>query len=152
MPFPCRERWRIIPWPSGSSDCHHRHHHRRTGGEEFRGLQQRPQRAEPGSVGVHHDCRPRLHQWEILGWGPVLAPRLVRGEFLPKAWESCRTFYLSPCDRPETYFQENATLSYSLHGFLFITFYLNLIGMFWRSGFHIIFYLFHVYWDLSLYK
>ena len=62
-----RERRTIIPGPSGFGDRNHRHHHRCAGGKEFCGLQQCTQCAEPGRVGVHHDCRLLLHQWEILG-------------------------------------------------------------------------------------
>lgn len=125
MSFPSRERRTIVPRPSGTGDRNHRHCHCRTGGEKFRGLQQCTQRAEPGGVGVHHDCRLLLHQWEILGWGPVLAPRLVRGEFIPKSECTCRMLCLPPCEKSETCSQENAAcfitlMTLSLSPFIWI--------------------------------
>lgn len=135
MSFSPRERWRILPRPSGSGDRGHRHHHRLAGGEELCGLQQRAQCAEPGSVGVHHDRRPLLRQWEVLGWGPVLAPRLVRGEFTAKSLCTSPMLCLLPRDESKPYIFGKMLLCLIIFTPPSSS---PFTGMFWRSSSHFI--------------
>lgn len=80
LPPSSRQRRAVVPGPAGPAHRPPGDRDRGPRREELGGLQQRPERHQPGGVGLHDDRRPLLRQRGQLGRGPLPALRLVGGE------------------------------------------------------------------------